>query len=180
MKKQKVFGIAILVVVAMLVVATGVVFAAGLTQAGPPYSNENVGDNYGPYWGPMHGRRGGWSSEAPFPPMHEAMVQAVADATSLTVEEINARIAEGERLFTIALDAGMEEADFIELMTETREAFLADALENDWISEEQYQWMMERGSGSSFGPGYGGCHRFDGEYFTTGDRGPGRGRRGRW
>jgi hypothetical protein len=178
MKKQKIFGIAVLVVVAMLVVATGVVFAAGLTQAGPPYSVEDEGDEYGPYWGLMHGRRGGWSSEAPLP-MHDAMVQAVADATGLTVEEIDARIAEGERLFTIALDAGMEEADFIELMAETREAFLAEALENGLISEEQYQWMLDRGSGSSSGQWYGGCHRFDGDDFTTGGRGPGRGRRGR-
>ena len=180
MKKQKIFGIAVLVVVAMLVVATGVVFAVGLTQAGPPYSVEDEGDDYGPYWGPMHGRRGGWSSETPFPPMHEDMVQAVADATGLTVEEINARVAEGERLFTIALDAGLEEEDFFEVMAETREAYLEEAFENGWISEEQYQWMLERGSDSSFGPGYGGCHRFEGDGFTTGGRGSGRGPRGRW
>jgi hypothetical protein len=178
MNKQKVFGIALLLVVAMLVVATGVVFAAGLTQAGPPATAE--GEDYGPYWGPMHGRRGGWSSEAPFLPMHDAMVQAVADATTLTVDEIETRLAEGERMIDIAQDAGLSEDSFFDLMAETRESVLAEAFEAGLISEEQYQWMLERRSGSAFGPGYGGCHRYDGEGFSTEGRGPGRGSRGRW
>lgn len=175
MSKTKVLGIAVLVTVALLVVATGVVFAAGLTQGGQPFY---PGDEEGQYWGPMHGRRGGWSSDAP--PMHEDMVEAVADATDLSVDEIEARIAAGEHLFEIALDAGLDQEEYFDLMTETRKAYLAEAFEAGWISEERYQWMLERMEGDAYSPGYGGCHRYDGEGYLEVNRGPGMGRGRRW
>jgi len=180
MNKQKTLGIAVFVTIALLVMTTGAVLAAGLTQGGRPWDAENGDDAEVQYWGPMHGRRGGWSSEESFPPMHDAMVQAVADATGLSVEAIEVRIAEGERLLTIALDAGMTEADYFELMAEAREAYWAEALENGLISEERYQWMLERRDGDKFGPGHGGCGRFDAEGGVTGGRGPRSGRGRRW
>lgn len=179
-QNQKILGIAVLVAVAMLVIGTGVVFAAGLAQSGPGFYGEDQGENDGPYWGPMHGRRGGWSSEAPFPPMHEAIVQAVADATGLSVEDIELSLADGEHMVAIALDAGLSEEDFFALMTEVRETVLAEAFEAGLISEERYQWMLEGRQGEWEGRGYGGCHSIDGEGFSTGGRGPGRGRGGRW
>lgn len=177
---QKLLGIGLLVAVAMLVIGTGMVFAAGLAQTGPAFYGENEGEEYGPYWGPMHGRRGSWSSEAPFPPMHEATVQALAEATGLSVENIEVRLADGERMLAIALDAGLSEEAFFDLMAEIRENVLAEAFEDGLISEERYQWMLEGQQGDWEGRGYGGCHRFDGEGYSTGGRGPGRGRSGRW
>lgn len=179
MKKHKVLGISVLVTLALLIITTGVVFAAGLNQGGPMFNTGNEND-YGPYWGPMHGRRGGWSSEEAFPPMHEAMVQAVADATGLSVDEIEARLTAGERLFTIALDAGLDEADYFDLMSETRAAFWAEAVESGWITEERYQWMLERMEGYAYSPGYGGCHRFEGEDAPYWGEGYHRGRGRRW
>lgn len=175
MNKYKLFAI-VLAAVALLVISTGLVFAVGLIQGGSPYWAEEKDNESGSYWIPMHGRRGGWSSEAPFPPMHEAMISAVAEATGLTVDEIEARLTDGERLISVALDAGMTEADFFELMTETRTAFLDEALEAGWITEAQYQWMLERNEGAPYGRGYEGCHGFD----FTGGRSYGRGRKGRW
>lgn len=178
MNKPKVLGIAVLVTLALLVIATGAVFAIGLTQGGPQFYTGEENDENGQYWGPMHGRRGGWSSDAP--PMHAAMVEAVAEATGLSVDEIEARIISGEHLYEIALDAGLEEGEFFELMTETRKAYLAEAFEEGWISEERYQWMLERMEGDSYSPGYGGCHRYDGEGSPAGNRGTGMGRGRRW
>ncbi len=178
MSKQKVFGISILVAATLLVITTGVVFAAGFAHGGQPFNEADRGEDYGQFWGPMHGGRGGWSSEAQ--PMHEAMVGAVAEVTGLSVEEIEDRLASGEHMYDIVLDAGMDEAAFFELMTETREAFFAEAVENGWISEAHYQQMLEHMQGEAYGPGYGGCHGEESEGFFGGGRGPGMGRRGRW
>lgn len=177
MNKQKRLGVVVIVVLALMVITTGIVSAAALTRFGPWWPAESEGN--GDYWGPMHGRRGGWSSEGAFPPMHDVMIEAVAEATGLTVDEIDARLAAGERLVTIALDAGMTEAAFFDLMAETRAAFLAEALEAGWITEDQYQWMLERKE-NAFGRGFGGCHWFDAESESTGGRGPRRGHGRRW
>ncbi len=178
MNNQKRMGIAVIVTLALLLITTGVVFAVGLTQAGPPWLAES--EDNGDYWRPMHGRRGRWSSDAPFQPMHEVMVEAVAEATGLTIDVINARLAAGERLFGIVLDAGMTEADFIDLMAETRAAFLAEAVEAGWITQEQYQRMLERKENNSYRRGFGGCHWFDGEGESNDGRGPRRGLGRRW
>lgn len=176
MNKQKAIGIAILVTAALLVITTGVVFAAGYAHGGQPFNQAERGDDSGQYWGPMHGR--GWSSEER--PMHETMIGAVADATGLSEEEIEDRLASGEHLYDIALDAGMDETAFFELMTEAREAFFAEAVENGWLSEAHYEWMLEHMQGEEYGPGYGGCHGDETEGFFWGGHGHGMGRRGRW
>lgn len=180
MNKQKIIGIAVFVTISLLVITTGVVFATGLTQSGPPWLTEDEDYDYGENWGPMHGRRGSWYSDAAFPTMREAMVQVLANATGMSLDAIEARLADGQRLFAIALDAGMDEADYFDLMAETREAFLAEALEKGWITEERYQWMVERMENDPAQREFGGCHRFDEESLPAGSRNPGRGRRGRW
>jgi hypothetical protein len=180
MKKQKIVSIAILVTIALLVISTGVVFAIGLNHGGQPFYGEDTEDNDGAYWGPMHGHRGGWSSGEAIPPMHDAMVQSLVDETGLSISAIEARLAQGEHLIEIAQDAGMADEDFFDLMTETRETFLAEAFESGVISEEHYQWMHEHMEGDAYEPGYGGCHRFDDEGNTEGVRGPGMGRGRRW
>lgn len=178
MNLHKKLGLVVIVAAALLILSTGVVFATVLNQVGPWWLGESEGN--GEYWGPMHGRRGDWSAERPFPPMHAAMIEAVADATGLTVDEIELRHAEGERLIAIALDAGMTEEAFFDLMTETRATFLAEALEAGWITPEQYRWMLERKVNPPDGLGFGGCHRFNTEGDPTIRRGPGMGRGRRW
>jgi hypothetical protein len=174
MKRNKIWAM-LAVAVAFLIVSTGVVFAAGLNQGTPPLNDR---DEDFQFWGPMHGRRGGWSSDEPL--MHEAMVQALADVTGLSVEEIEDRISDGERLFDIALGAGMDQAAFFDLMQDTRETVLAEALESGLISEEQYQWMQNRKQGDRYGRGFGGCHRLEGEGYPQDGRTPRRGSGRRW
>lgn len=178
MNEQKRLGVVVIVTLALLVITTGVVFAAGLIQVGPPWLAESEGN--GEYRGPMHGRRGRWSSEVSIPPMHDLMIETVAEATGLTVNEIDTRLAEGERLVVIALDAGMTVESFYDLMAETRTAFLAEAVDAGWITQEQYQWMLERKENTPYGRGFGGCHWFDAEGDPTGGRGPGKGRGRSW
>lgn len=178
MNKQKRLGVFVIVALALLVLSAGVVSAVELTQNGPPWLAES--EDNGEYWGPMHGRRGRWSSEEPFPHMHDLMVKTVAEVTGLTTGEIDARLKEGERLISIALDSGLTEDAFFDLVAETRAEFLAEAVEAGWITQEQYQWMLERKQNATFERGFGGCHRFDAEGERTGGRGPGRGHGRRW
>jgi hypothetical protein len=181
MNKQKTLGMAVLVTLALLVLTTGAVFAIGLTQGGSPWSAVDdvyTNDDYGEDWGPMHGRRGTWSTDEPL--MHDAMVQALADVTGMSADEIEDRISQGERLFEIALDAGLDQAAFFELMQETRESVFAQALESGLITEEQYQWMQNRTREDRYGRGFGGCHRLDGEGYPQGSRMPRSGFGRRW
>ena len=173
MDKQKTIGMAVLVTLALLVVTTGAVFAIGLTQGGPAWSAEDEDVDYGEYWGPMHGRRGTWSSDEPL--MHDAMVQALADVTGLSVDEIESHISEGQRLYEIALDAGMDQAAFFDLMQETRESVLADAFDAGLITEEQYQRMQDRTQDDRYGRGFGGCYQFNEEGYPQDGRTPRRG-----
>jgi hypothetical protein len=112
--------------------------------------------------------------------MHEALVEAVADAIGVPVDEINARLADGERLLAIALDAGITADAFFELVAEIREAVLTEAFEAGLISEERYQWMLEGRQGERFEGRFGGCHSFDEDGAPIWGRGFGRGRGGRW
>jgi hypothetical protein len=178
MNKQKTIGMALLVTLALLVMTTGAVFAIGLTQGGPSWFAEDNDDGNNEYWGPMHGRRGTWASDEPL--MHDAMVQAVADVTGISVDEIEDRISEGERLFEIALDAGLDQVAFFDLMQETRESVLAEALESGLITEEQYQRMQNRTREDRYGRGFGGCHQLDGEGYPQDGRTPRRGFGRRW
>lgn len=160
MNKQKILRNALVVVIAVLVLTTGVVFASSLNYGGPNFSADDETPGDGGYFGPMQGRGGRWSSEAPFQPMHEAMVQAVADATGLSVEAIEGRITEGDRLFTIAVEAGLSEEEYFSMMREVREAFLAEAVASGLMSQERYQWMLEHMDGDPKGPESGGCYRY--------------------
>ena len=178
MDKQKTIGMALLVTLALLVMTTGAVFALGLTQGGPSWSAEDNFDGNNEYWGPMHGRRGTRAFDEPL--MHDTMVQALADVSGLSVDEIEDRISEGERLFEIAMDAGLDQAAFFDLMQETRESVLAEALESGLITEEQYQQMQNRTREDRYGRGFGGCHQFEGEGYPQDGRSPRRGSGRRW
>ncbi|MBW6466118.1 MAG: hypothetical protein K0B06_06410 [Brevefilum sp.] len=178
MKKQKTLGMAVLVTLALLVVTTGAVFAIGLAHGGSPWSAEDNDDDYSEYWGPMHGRRGTWSTDEPL--MHDAMVQTLADVTGLAVDEIEDRISEGEHLLEIALDAGLDQAAFFDLMQESRESLLAEALESGLITEDQYQWMQNRRQDVRYERGFGGCHELEGEAYPQDGRMPRRGSGRRW
>jgi hypothetical protein len=180
MNKQKKIGIALLFTVGLLVMTTSIVFANSLFQALPGYGTQNFeNDQDGAVWGPMHGRGRRWESDREFAPMKTAMVNALAEVTGLTVEDINNRLDEGERLFSIAQDAALSEAEFFELMREVRKDYLATLLEEGWLTEERYQRMLERIDGNWGEEGYGGCHFVDDPFSPRVDGGQ-RGRRARW
>lgn len=144
MNKKRNFGIALLVTAALLVLTTGVAFAVNNFHGFLPFRSEDDMSGVDRY---LYGYRGGFGSHMRFdedhPPMMSLMIDAIAEETGLTAEEIYFRLSGGERLFDIALDLGMRKETYLELMDDVREGYLSEALENGGITEEQFQWMIE-------------------------------------
>lgn len=184
MKKQNSIWIAFLAVAALLMVTTGVVFASSLLHDTPPVNPDGEGspgtyeDEY-EHWGPMHSRGfGRRQTETGYSSMMSEVIDAVSAQTDLTVEQIEGRLAEDEHLYDIALDAGLDETAFFDLMSEVRKDYLEEAVEDGWMTEEQYQWMIDRmGSPSVGNGGEFPCHPQTGDYspmFNGSQRGFGR------
>lgn len=167
MKKQRIIGIALLAAATLLIAVTGVVYAHGRTPNYPEAEDEAP---YG-YFGPMmHG--GSWqtSEDGEFPPMMEAMIESVSEATGLSVEAIKAQILEGEHLYTIALDAGMSEEDYADLMTEARQAYFED-YQDEWGNSDRFEWMQEHMQEEWEEHGFGPYRSGNGSRFPFGNNG---------
>ena len=145
MKSRKLMIVALALTAGLLIAATGAVAASDLFHGrGPiiPGAENSDQDEYG--WGPMHGM--GWFDEDEDwrAELQSERIAALAEATDLSVEEIQTRLAEGDRLFSIASDEGVTPTEFFELMSDVRESFLEKARDEGWISGDLYDWMLER------------------------------------
>ena len=132
---KKMILIAVLIAVAFAAAGiVGVVFAQDDT---PPFTGH----------GPMLDGQG---------VLHTYMVAVFAEKLDLNVDDINARLAAGERMVDIALSAGVAVEEFPAFMTEVRSAALDAAVADGVITQEQADWMKSRGSGHG-GMGAGDC-----------------------
>jgi hypothetical protein len=164
MKMKKTLLIVGLAALALGVFGVGVVFA----QSGqPPYGG----------YGPMMNGAG---------PLHTYMVAAFADKLHLTVDEVNAKLAGGETMYSVALANGVAADDFPAFMADVRTAALDAALKDGVITQQQADWMKTHGFGrGGYGYGSGNCPMFDndanGQFGPGSGYGPGMmGRGGRW
>jgi len=125
---------------------------------------------------------GGFGPDNPGPGgglLHEYMTGAMTEVFGISAEELEEIHASGTTLFE-ALDLTGE--DFRAKMVEVRQIALEKAVEDGVISQDQADWMADRGPGAGQaprGPGSGSC--LDGEG-PLGTAHGGRGRRGmgRW
>lgn len=142
MNKKRNIGIALLIAAGLLTLFTGVGFAAAsMHNRALAYQSEAQALSSGSY-GPM-GRFGVWSDETDeYPPMMDAMVDAISEATGLSVDEIEARLADGERLYSIALDAGMTEEELDALMDDVHDAYF-EQYQGQGRSENRSEWMFD-------------------------------------
>lgn len=109
--------------------------------------------------------------------LHDYMLDAFAAKLGMTVDEINVRLGAGETMFDIV---GAD--DFYTVMTEVRSEALEAALTKGVITQEQADWMKNRGAdrGGNGGQGTGICDgsgQLDG---VGGMRGKGNRGGGRW
>lgn len=143
--KKTLIAIAVLGILALSLGAAGLVYAQG---PNPPQ----------PGRGPMTG--GGV--------LHTYMTAEWAKALNLSVDEINARLASGQTMYQIALDAGVKAEEFYSLMTTVRVNAVAAAVKDGVLTQAQADWMnqmhsrMGYGAGTGYGPCLGGTDGYGG------------------
>lgn len=110
----------------------------------------------GPYGNgacPMHGGEGGYG---PMSAYRDQMHTAIAAALGLTLDEYNAKLAEGLTPFEIAEAQGVDAETFQAAWLDAHEAALAQAVADGVMTQEQADWMlahMQRHLENGFGPG---------------------------
>lgn len=150
-------------VAGVLVVGAGIGVSAVYAQEEPPFPTPSEGGPWGR--GPMYGHGLGFLGE-----YRDIMHEALAEALDLSVEELVAAREDGTTLFELAEQQGVEMETLWSVMDDARAEMIDQALADGVITEEQADWMSERG-----GPGPG--HHF-GSCDGSGPRGGGFGRRG--
>ena len=153
MKKTMLF-VSLLGVTVLVLGAAG--FAYAQTQA-PEDSGE-------PSAFGMFGGRGGFGPGRGFGgasgPFHDYMLPAIAEALGLTEEELQERLEAGDSHWKIIEDQGLSEltlAEFRDLMFDTVKNAINLALDDEFLTEEQAQQMLERADQAyeeGFGPGF--------------------------
>jgi hypothetical protein len=155
-------------VVLALVAAIGVLGVGAVSAQGdePPV---------GP-WGPMYAGDGPGLLAA----YDDIMHQALADALGISLAEFEAARDDGIRLPELAEANDVELEELWQVMDEARTEAIEQALADGAITEEQAEWLAERGMGMRFGGmGRGACDGSgplgEGPVGPRGGRGPGRG-----
>jgi len=151
MKKfLKIAGIATLVAVVGAIAVGAVVFAQE-----PPWKPHFPMRM--PFNGPFGGERGG----IPFGPMdggfekagvyREQMHAALAEALGLSVEELDAAVADGQTLSQIAEAQGVDLADVQTALETAGQDLLQQAVTDGLLTQEQADRISERMAGHGFG-----------------------------
>ena len=177
-----------LIVGISIVALLGLAFG-GLVWAGTAYAQSQTPPATGYLRGMMDGYRtpGGYSSQsgqyggygmmggfgmmgaAGYGPMHDDMVDALAEALNLTPEEIQSRIEAGETPWQIAQAQGLSDEEIQQLMLDAHDKALDAAVEAGTLTQEQADWMDQHMESmwSADGAGFGGCHGPAGAGNTT-------------
>ena len=141
-------------------------FAYAQAQTPPPPDYPNYGPGMMGRWGGRgfgQGMMGGWG-QGGYGPMHEYMEDAFAEALNLTHEELEAKLADGETMWSIAQAQGLSDEEIADLMVNARTKALEQAVADGVLTKEQADWMtqrMQETQSAGFGPGY--CHGFSGQ-----------------
>lgn len=142
---MKKFVLALVVLAALVValVSTGQVSAQGPTPPNPQ------GPGYGS-GGPMGGRgmRGGqgMAGMAGAGLLHDGMVAVFAQELGISVEDLNARLANGETVAQIASEQGLTAEQFRALMADARSQAIDQAVKDGKLTQEQADWLKTRGA----------------------------------
>ncbi len=129
-----IIGLVAVAIVGLVLGTAGVVAA----QSGTP------GSGYG-----MMGGRGGWGMMGQYGTgqtglLHDEMIAAYAEALGLSVEDLNARLANGETMAQIASAQGLTVEEFRTLMLDARNKAIDKAVQDGTLTQEQADWMKTR------------------------------------
>jgi hypothetical protein len=94
--------------------------------------------NYG--FGGQGGMTGGTQAGV----LHDEMISVVAEELGITVEDLNARLANGENLYSVAIAEGLTNDDAKALLLDARSQAIDLAVANGDLTQTQADWMKTR------------------------------------
>lgn len=141
--------IAVLLVVAVAAVALGVAGAVYAQAPTPQAPVDGTGYGYGMMGAGMRGGRMGQSEFAGTGDgvLHNALIAAFANELGLSVEDLEAKLAAGETVADVAFAQGLTVEEFRTLMTDAHAQAVAQAVADGTLTQEQADWMAQRGGG---------------------------------
>lgn len=143
MNKKTIF-IALVAALVLGLLAVGITSA----QGGPPPIRGMLGRSVKIGIGPGQGGGPGMGG-----PMHEAMLNALAEGLGLTRTELDARMAAGETPHTIALAQGLTDEEFWALMQAARATAIAQAVAAGTLTQAQADQMLSHNMAGGMGMG---------------------------
>jgi hypothetical protein len=146
--KKFVLSIVIVAVVAIALGTAGFVYAQSPTSQTPsPWAG--MGGRGGMMNG--QGNRGGMMNQNAAGDqdglLHDEMMTVYAEKLGISVEDLNARLANGETMAQIASSKGLTAEQFRTLMTDARSQAIDQAVQDGTLTQEQADWMKQRGAG---------------------------------
>jgi hypothetical protein len=141
-----------LVVAAVLVLIVGTAAFAQAETPEPPEGWEGFGGR-----GP--GGKGGRGMMGPGDgtgEMHDLMIESMAAALGISVDELEAQREAGVPLSEVAAALGLSQDEFFEAMSAARDDVMEQAYADGLLTDEQYEFFQNRGEGiGQFGGGMG-------------------------
>ncbi len=124
------------IIVIVLAVAALAVFSTGIAFAQGPQPPRLVN-------GAARGTGDG--------PLHEYMINAMAEALGITPTDLEARLASGQTAYQVALDLGISADKIPALLSGARAQAIDAAVAAGAISQQQGDWMKTRGASMGMG-----------------------------
>ena len=131
----------------VVALAVGAVGIGAVAAQAPQPPAPGGGQGFGRGFGPM-AFAGGEGTEGP---MHDYMLNAIADALSISPAEFESRRDAGETAYQIASDLGISPDTIPALLSDARSKALEAAAADGVISQDQAAWMESRGAGRGAG-----------------------------
>ncbi len=135
----------------IIVAVVAIVLGVGLSAAGYVYAqNTNPpstgGQTYGPMMGGWGGHRGmmGGSADGEYGPLHDQMISAWAEKLGLSVEDLNAKLTEGQSMAEIATAQGVTGDAFTTAWVDVHTQVWDEAVAQGLLTADQAQLMKDR------------------------------------
>jgi len=164
-----------IVIVAVLAIALGTASMVYAQSDTPQAVTPGTGNSFGMG---NRGARGGMNmGQSPVAHtqdgiLHDAMIAVYAEALDISVDELNASLAEGETLAEIAFAQGLTVEEFTALKLDARSQAIDQAVAAGTLTQAQADWMKQRSGGqmkggfSARGGGLGQFSNPDCPYYT--------------
>ena len=133
------------------------------------FAGPMMGGRGGGFAGPM---MGGYGSGFAGGAMHEYVFSALADALDLSVEDLSARLQDGQSIADIAESQGLSLDELADAHKAAFEQALQAAVEAGELTQEQADWILDHHAAGRFVLGAGPMGFMGGRGFMHGGSGP--------